>query len=482
MKRVFSSRSLTAWIMISLFLSGSVFADTGIRQSLFGEVDKIVKEAKEKQANLYSPKAYENGVKYYQKAEKNLNRGSQNIAGIQKDLSKATGYFKGAIKNTAVAAMIFAKTMIARNDAVKADALKHDLENWNKAEGLFRAGATSLESGNSKTAKSKGVEAEILYRTAELKGIQTKYLHKAWTAIRQADGAGGKKHAPFTLKKACDLADRSAALITKHRYDTKEAEQLANEAEYTAAHALYLTNVINGWSKTKKPGEAILLEAEAPIENIANTLGIRAKFDQGIENPAKQIMDVTQKLNAENKKLLNAVKEKDTKIAGLKARLGETDSRNKQLQAQAKKQRQRKQKLILISKSFTKEEGTVLMKGNDVIIRLYGLNFPQGQSTIEPQYFSLLTRVKKVFEKFPGSKVLIEGHTDSLGGNDVNQRLSNARAEAVRQYFLADGAIARSKIKAVGYGEARPVASNKTAAGRTKNRRIDVVIQPPKDS
>jgi outer membrane protein OmpA-like peptidoglycan-associated protein len=121
------------------------------------------------------------------------------------------------------------------------------------------------------------------------------------------------------------------------------------------------------------------------------------------------------------------------------------------------------------------------MKGDDVIIRLYGLNFPQGKATIQPQFFSLLTRVKRVFDKFEGCRVIIEGHTDSLGGNDVNQKLSNERAEAVKQYFLADGAISSQRIKSVGYGEASPVASNKTAAGREKNRRIDVIIKPAKN-
>jgi OOP family OmpA-OmpF porin len=480
MKPLFLRKLVFVAIIASVFLVGSSVAGTSIRQSLFTEADKILQEVKEKEADLYSPKAFANGMKYYQKADKNLKKGSKNVESIQKDLEKATGYFKGAIRNTELAAVVFAKTMAARKDAIKADALKHDLEKWNKAEDLFKTGATTLEDGNSKSAKAKGIEAEMLYRGAELKGIQTKYLQTAWALIRKADEAGGAKHAPSTLKKACDLADKSALLITKHRYDTTKAASLAKQAEYNASHALYLTQLISDWLKTNKPFESILLEAEAPIEKIAKSLDLEAKFDKGRGIPTQQIVEVTSELIGKNKELEIANQNKDVSIAELQARFGETDSMNKELKAQAKKQRLRKQKLVRISKSFSKQEGSVLMKGEDVIIRLYGLNFPQGQATIQPKFFSLLTKVKRVFDKFEGCNVIIEGHTDSLGGDDVNHKLSNERAEAVKHYFLADGAIASERIKSVGYGEASPVASNKTASGREKNRRIDVIIKPVK--
>ena len=116
--------------------------------------------------------------------------------------------------------------------------------------------------------------------------------------------------------------------------------------------------------------------------------------------------------------------------------------------------------------------------GENVIIRLYGLTFPIGKSTIEPQYFSLLTKVQNAFSEFPDCKVIIEGHTDSQGSDIANQRLASERAEAVKQYILANTNIPSARIQAIGYGESRPIASNETQEGRAKNRRIDVVIQP----
>src|SRR6266436_958392 len=76
----------------------------------------------------------------------------------------------------------------------------------------------------------------------------------------------------------------------------------------------------------------------------------------------------------------------------------------------------------------------------------------------------------------PTMRVVVEGHTDSVGSHDYNMKLSERRANAARDYMVAKG-ISASRIKTAWYGETRPVASNKTAAGRAKNRRVDIVAE-----
>ena len=72
---------------------------------------------------------------------------------------------------------------------------------------------------------------------------------------------------------------------------------------------------------------------------------------------------------------------------------------------------------------------------------------------------------------------MIEGHTDSQGSDEVNQKLSGNRATAVAEYLMANMGV-QTPINSQGFGESRPVASNDTPEGRAKNRRIDVVITP----
>jgi outer membrane protein OmpA-like peptidoglycan-associated protein len=94
-----------------------------------------------------------------------------------------------------------------------------------------------------------------------------------------------------------------------------------------------------------------------------------------------------------------------------------------------------------------------------------------------------LSKVQNAINIFPGSEITVEGHTDSFGGDEVNLRLSQERAEAVRQYLLANMRnLSADQVKAVGYGESKPIANNETAEGRAKNRRIDIVITPKLDT
>ena len=79
---------------------------------------------------------------------------------------------------------------------------------------------------------------------------------------------------------------------------------------------------------------------------------------------------------------------------------------------------------------------------------------------------------------FPRSELIIEGHTDSFGGDDANQKLSQTRAESVQQYMINAMRIPTYRLIATGYGETRPIASNETESGRQRNRRIDIVIRP----
>ena len=115
-------------------------------------------------------------------------------------------------------------------------------------------------------------------------------------------------------------------------------------------------------------------------------------------------------------------------------------------------------------------------------MRLVGLEFDSGASQLKPANFDLLAKVEKAIDVFPRSELIIEGHTDSHGSDDLNQKLSQDRAESVQQYMINAMRIPSYRLIATGYGETRPVASNETASGREKNRRIDIVIKPNLDA
>ena len=110
------------------------------------------------------------------------------------------------------------------------------------------------------------------------------------------------------------------------------------------------------------------------------------------------------------------------------------------------------------------------------VIRLRGITFEFNKSTIRPDSFPILDDAAQTMIEIPELKVQIEGHTDSVGSDEYNQKLSEARANSVRTYLTTRHQINPDRIIAVGFGERRPVADNDTEEGRQLNRRIDFVI------
>lgn len=105
------------------------------------------------------------------------------------------------------------------------------------------------------------------------------------------------------------------------------------------------------------------------------------------------------------------------------------------------------------------------------------LLFDSGKSALRPQAASSLQKLAEVLLGEPGLPVLIEGHTDNVGGVQANQALSVQRAEAVKQWLTSAGKVAGACIATKGFGASKPVASNASATGRQKNRRVEISIQ-----
>jgi outer membrane protein OmpA-like peptidoglycan-associated protein len=101
--------------------------------------------------------------------------------------------------------------------------------------------------------------------------------------------------------------------------------------------------------------------------------------------------------------------------------------------------------------------------------------FDTGKYDLRPAARERLAKLSGIVLAHPGLKLEIEGHTDSTGGDELNQRLSEQRAESVRQYLVGENLDA-SSLTAKGYGKTMPIADNLTAAGRQKNRRVEIIV------
>jgi outer membrane protein OmpA-like peptidoglycan-associated protein len=112
----------------------------------------------------------------------------------------------------------------------------------------------------------------------------------------------------------------------------------------------------------------------------------------------------------------------------------------------------------------------------EVVIPLPGaILFDFDSSAIRPDADRALNDVAQVIHAYAGRPVRIEGHTDSIASDEYNDSLSKRRAQSVMDWLAAHG-IERTRLTSAGFGEKKPVASNDDAAGRQKNRRVEVVI------
>lgn len=112
--------------------------------------------------------------------------------------------------------------------------------------------------------------------------------------------------------------------------------------------------------------------------------------------------------------------------------------------------------------------------GNEIKLIMPGnITFDTGRSELKTHFYSTLDSVAIVINEFNKTRVDVTGHTDSTGGNELNQRLSEQRAASVGNYLASQGVVS-GRINARGYGPRYPVADNATSSGRAQNRRVEV--------
>lgn len=111
-----------------------------------------------------------------------------------------------------------------------------------------------------------------------------------------------------------------------------------------------------------------------------------------------------------------------------------------------------------------------------MVMTLGDVLFETGKADLMPGAMNTINRLAQFMRQYSDKKLQIEGHTDSIGSASFNLRLSEDRANAVRTALLAEG-VSNSRMETIGFGMGRPVATNATAEGRQRNRRVEIVIQ-----
>ena len=476
-------------LLVTLLLAGgaTAIAQNELRDTFFKDADAAKARADALDAELLAPRSYSRGLDEYEDAEQGLERG-RNIEYVRSNAADATQYFNAAAEAAQLAKTALAQVMKSRQDAANARAPELSPEIWAEAQRKFGDAIRLLERGDLKNAKRRDIEATSLYRDAELVAIKAQYLSDTRRLLADADRARVGRYAPITLDKAKQLLADAERELNENRYDTDLPRSLAQRANYEAKHAIYLSEIVRKVRDRDLTAEELVLEWEQALRAVAGAADVVPNMENGPEKLTAELVAYVDNLRNEKQRLEQENAESAIRLADLEEelrvldeRLGGATAARAALVQRLEAQNRVKEQFSKVEKMFTNDEARVFRQGDTVILRLVGLTFASGESQIRPENFPLLEKVEKAIDVFPRSELTIEGHTDSHGGDDFNQKLSQERAESVQQYMINAMRIPTYRLIATGYGETRPVASNETASGREKNRRIDIVIKPAMD-
>ena len=469
---------------VALLAAGNGYAQDELRRTFFKDADAAKAAAEAVNAKLYAPKSYTSGMKEYRDAESLLERG-RNIDYVRSNAADAVRDFRKATQSAQLAQTALAQAIKSRQDGANAQAPKLAPELWSDAQQEFIRAIQLMERGDLKNAKRRENEAINLYREAELVAIKAQYLNETRRLLADADRARVGKYAPITLGKAKRLLADAERELNENRYDTDLPRNLAKQANYEAKHALYLSQIVRQVRDRDLTAEQLVLAWEQPLRAIAGVADIVPDMQDGPDQLVSELVAFYEQEANELQALQQEKAEDEVRLAdmaeelrALDERLGGATAERAALIQRLEAQARVKQQFSQVEKIFSSYEARVFREGNSIILRLVGLNFDSGKSQIKPENFDLLAKVEKAIDVFPRSELTIEGHTDSHGGDNLNQKLSQDRAEAVQQYMINAMRIPTYRLIATGYGETRPVSSNETEAGRARNRRIDIVIRP----
>jgi outer membrane protein OmpA-like peptidoglycan-associated protein len=313
-------------------------------------------------------------------------------------------------------------------------------------------------------------------------------IAEAENAVEIASLAGADRYAPDTMQRARVNLQNAEGFLFGRSKDRKEAETNAREAAQTAEDARIIT-----YRKIVAEQTAATQASERDAQARADEAAAQAKLEQ--ERRASAEAD---RLAAERERMqaqaaasqaqAAAAQSAQEKAAADAARAAADAARAAALQqqqaAEAEAERAR-----LAAQSAETEKGQLREKlreqlnsiletretARGLIVNISDVLFDFNKYTLKPGAREKMAKVSGILLAYPGLKIQLEGHTDAIGSEDYNQKLSEQRADAVREYLVGQG-VPGATVTAVGFGKSRPVADNSTAEGRQQNRRVEMVV------
>ena len=274
-------------------------------------------------------------------------------------------------------------------------------------------------------------------------------LYQAYNAIRIAQAAGADKYSPDTFAKANEDLKNAADIDGSKKRDVKMEITYARQAVQRAEDSR-LDTLRKQAAERQSNAENTAVAAQADAAN-SQAAANEANANAERARAAKELADA-ERMRAE--------------AEAAKARASAAEANKSAASANEVREKLRSQLNAVLATSES---------ARGLIVNMSDVLFDTGKFTLKTGTQVSLAKVGTILQLYPNLKVQVEGYTDSVGSDALNQKLSENRAGAVRDFLVSQG-VAAENITSAGYGKANPVADNATAVGKAQNRRVNLVV------
>ncbi len=281
-------------------------------------------------------------------------------------------------------------------------------------------------------------------------------LYEAYNAVRIATDTGANTYAADIMKEAMQDLKNASDIQSNKKGDRKMEITFARQAVQRAEDARLVT--------LRKQAAERQLNAEIAKRNAQAQAQQSAMDAQAAAMQAQQAQLVAAQAQAAQAKADADRARAEAEAADARARAALANKSAEDANAVREKLLGQLNNVLATSES-----------ARGLIVNMSDVLFDTGKYTLKSGTKISLAKVSGILQAYPGLKLQVEGYTDSVGSDEYNQKLSENRAGAVRDFLIAQG-VSMDNISATGYGKQDPVADNATAAGRAKNRRVQLVV------
>jgi outer membrane protein OmpA-like peptidoglycan-associated protein len=310
-------------------------------------------------------------------------------------------------------------------------------------------------------------------------------LLEARNAVRIAQMSKADKYAADVYQRAVDLLKQSEEYWSRKYVQKKPVATVAREATQAADNArnISLQKQLQEYEDNQRAAAQARedearrrAQEEAAARQQAETTAQEATRQreeaqrQAEERQRQAEAAARAQQEAETARQAALLQQQQAEAERQRAQLAAEQAEQQRLQAEREKEEMRAR---LLQQLNTVLDTRDTQRG--LIVNMADVLFDTGQSTLRPAAREKLAKVSGIVLAYPGLKLQVEGHTDSVGSEAYNQKLSEKRAENVRAYLVKQG-VSPDVVTSMGFGKSQPVATNTTAAGRQQNRRVEMVV------